>query len=121
MPYKDKAKNSELKRLRYQQTKELWRKRQIVSRNATKSYIWEIKKNSTCKCGVSHPAAIDFHHRDPKEKDIDVSQMVSDKWSKTRIDIELAKCDIMCSNCHRILHYELLRNEREPNNQFMCL
>jgi len=52
-------------------------------------------------CGlVDNPAVYDFHHRDPKEKDVGISQAKS--WAA--IEKELEKCDLVCSNCHRKLH-----------------
>jgi len=35
-----------------------------------------------------------------------VSYMVRQKLSRQRILDEIAKCDILCANCHRKLHYE---------------
>jgi hypothetical protein len=67
----------------------------------------EYKSTLKCsKCGFSHPAALDFHHLDPAKKDIAVSQMVANGNGWNRIMEEVAKCIVLCSNCHRILHYE---------------
>jgi predicted DNA-binding protein YlxM (UPF0122 family) len=57
------------------------------------------------KCGYNKCiAALDFHHRDPNEKEFSVSKYQNLSWLK--IMIELDKCDLLCSNCHRELHYE---------------
>jgi hypothetical protein len=45
--------------------------------------------------------ALEFHHRDPKEKDPSWSR----GWSLSKLKIELDKCDILCANCHREIHY----------------
>ena len=45
--------------------------------------------------------ALEFHHRDPKEKD----PFWSRGWSLPKLKIELEKCDILCANCHREIHY----------------
>jgi len=75
----------------------------------TKSLIdWfnEIKKNLKCdNCSESRFWVLDFHHRDPKEKDIEVSTLVR-KGNKQKILDEMAKCLVLCSNCHRDLHYQ---------------
>jgi hypothetical protein len=47
-----------------------------------------------CKC----PAALDFHHMSGKEFSI------SSKSSWKRIEAELLKCVLLCSNCHREVH-----------------
>ena len=56
------------------------------------------------KCGESHPATLDFHHRNPEEKELDLgSANCTRSWDI--ICAELDKCDLLCANCHRILHY----------------
>ena len=58
---------------------------------------------SCVECGESHPACIDFHHeRDDKEAN--VSGLIR-KASKERILAEIAKCEVLCSNCHRKRHW----------------
>ncbi len=57
------------------------------------------------RCGYDkHPAAIDFHHRDPQTKQFNISRMPHEGYSQKRILNEIKKCDIICSNCHRIEH-----------------
>ena len=79
-----------------------------TDRWVTKKINSIIYKGSKClDCGLSYPeepyVIFDFHHRDPSEKDVD--------WSKLRlksydnIKIELDKCDLLCSNCHRKRHH----------------
>lgn len=75
-------------------------------------WLEELKTGLQCmKCGFSHPAALDFHHRDPKDKLYEVSVMPLRSIGKKKILAEIAKCDVMCANCHRIHHY----NERKGN------
>lgn len=68
-------------------------------------YVWEYKKTHPCKCGASHPACIDFHHRDPTQKKDGISDLVKRGASQRRLLEEINKCEIMCSNCHRIHHW----------------
>ena len=71
-----------------------------------KDWFADFKKSLSClKCGEDHPAALDFHHRNPLEKDMEVSNLIS-KGNKQKILDEISKCDVLCSNCHRKLHYE---------------
>ena len=46
----------------------------------------------------------DFHHRVAKDKVAELSSLWCKKWET--IQEELDKCDLLCSNCHRIRHYE---------------
>jgi biotin operon repressor len=50
-------------------------------------------------------ASLEFHHRDPNEKEFTVSHNQSRSWDKLKKEID--KCDLLCSNCHRELHYNL--------------
>lgn len=50
--------------------------------------------------------AIEFHHMDTTEKEVEVSQMNS--YSKERIVSELEKCLMLCANCHREIHEGLI-------------
>lgn len=55
-------------------------------------------------CGNSFPDCVyDFHHLDPKEKDLNPSAAI--KLSEERMMQELNKCVMLCSNCHRIRHF----------------
>ncbi len=50
--------------------------------------------------------ALEFHHKNPNEKDFSIGgQGYTRNWEK--IKIELDKCDLLCSNCHREEHYKL--------------
>jgi predicted HNH restriction endonuclease len=67
----------------------------------------EYKKSLSCeRCGFSHPAAIQFHHRDPKMKDFDVGNAAKSGLSFERILAEIAKCEVLCANCHAIEHWD---------------
>ena len=59
------------------------------------------------RCPEKDVACLEFHHRDPTQKDINVSAFVR-RWSIERLSVEIAKCDVLCANCHRKHH----RDER---------
>jgi hypothetical protein len=108
MPYKDKERQLEAQKEAYRKNPDPYNFRQAERRKAARDYIWAIKCKSKClKCGEDHPATLDFHHRDPTQKEITAVKMVANKYSEKRINEELEKCDILCSNCHRILHHEI--------------
>ncbi len=67
------------------------------------AYAWSVKESSCCKeCGESRPEVLTFHHRDPADKVMGVSG-----WSGSlaRLKAEIAKCVILCHNCHSYFHY----------------
>lgn len=54
-------------------------------------------------CGVvDDPAIYDFHHPDPAQKEISFG---STHRSFESLVLELDKCILLCSNCHRKTHY----------------
>jgi len=60
-------------------------------------------KNVPCMdCQKRFPACVmDFDHRDPTTKRFGIAQMVSTgTWEE--FDAEVAKCDVVCANCHRL-------------------
>lgn len=60
-----------------------------------------------CKlCGVDnlHMACYCFHHRNKKDKKCSIgSLLITPNFDK--IKKELDKCDLLCANCHALLHW----------------
>lgn len=55
-------------------------------------------------CGNKFITAVyDFHHRNPEEKEYSISDRV-DHATIEELKKEADKCDLLCSNCHRIRH-----------------
>jgi len=52
-------------------------------------------------CGEDDPIVLEFDHIDPKEKYMAISAMVRDNHSIKSIEAEIAKCQVLCANCHR--------------------
>jgi predicted HNH restriction endonuclease len=57
-------------------------------------------------CGIEYNGnngcIFDTHHTNPKEKDFDINRIRN--WKK--IEQEIKKCDLVCSNCHRLIHFK---------------
>jgi hypothetical protein len=108
MPYKNKTEQLIAQKQHYADNRKDYKWRQQERREAARNYINDIKKRSSCKnCGNNNYIVLDFHHRDKNLKEITANEMVANKYSPSRIDLELEKCDVLCSNCHRIVHHEL--------------
>lgn len=58
------------------------------------------------KCGYNKcSAAMDFHHIDPKTKEMDLSKAFTKlRRSFDSLIPELKKCELLCCRCHRELH-----------------
>ena len=73
-----------------------------------KQWLKDYKKTLECEeCGENHPACLDFHHTDPQEKEFAMGR-VNKFLSIKLLQDEIAKCRVLCSNCHRKKHW----NER---------
>ena len=65
----------------------------------------DFKSGLCCQqCGENRHWVLDFHHLDSSTKDKDLSLLIR-SGSKKRVEEELKKCIVLCSNCHRDLHY----------------
>ncbi len=72
----------------------------VERQRAFKIRAIEYKGGKCVICGYSAcPAALDFHHVDPMCKDLNISQCKSLNFD--RIKVELDKCVLLCSRCHR--------------------
>lgn len=111
MAFKDKAKaaayNKEYKAVWYKENRKRLIAKDRERRIELRKWFNGFKLTLKCeRCSFSHPAALDFHHKDGEEKENCVTTLVGLGYCKERILEEIAKCEVLCSNCHRILHYE---------------
>lgn len=74
------------------------RKRRTEQRRLVFDYL---KVHPCVDCGNSNPIVLEFHHvRGVKEAN--VGSLISGGYSDETIFSEIAKCDVVCSNCHKI-------------------
>lgn len=88
----------------YEKNKPLLLEKQRLKKRERKLQAIEYLGGLCVSCGHSHhPAVFEFHHRNPAEKDRDPSKLLNATWE--RLKAELDKCDLLCANCHRMLHH----------------
>jgi hypothetical protein len=78
---------------------------QRISRRAKSARVAAARANGCVDCGESHPACLDFHHLDPKQKSENINYMLRNNRTWPTIEAEIAKCVVLCSNCHRKRHH----------------
>lgn len=90
--------------------------RDAARRSACKTYVDKIKAKTPCAdCGERFPAiCMDFDHLKGKNKS--VSGLVSGAYRLELIKEEIAKCEIVCSNCHRLRTKRRKQNHAPINN-----
>lgn len=78
-----------------------WAKKRVQS---NRELVWEYLLGHPCiRCGETNPVVLEFDHRDPTEKVDHVSRLInSPRCAKSALMAEIAKCDVLCANCHRI-------------------
>ena len=75
------------------------RKQDLQNKRRQENVLWvrKYKELFGCPCGEKDWRCLDFHHLRDKEKN--VADMTG--LSKENLFKEMAKCIILCSNCHR--------------------
>jgi len=72
-----------------------------------REWILGIKASLKCsRCGESRPMCLDFHHLDGSAKEYNIATMIGKHHPKERILNEIAKCSVLCRNCHAVEHWE---------------
>ena len=76
----------------------------LNQKNRNLAIVNEARSCGCRKCGDKRFYVLDFHHRNPEEKAGVIAHMIKSASEKGLI-AELAKCDVLCANCHREFHY----------------
>ena len=110
------AANKERDWSQYQSKLDGYALQRLRSRKAEIVREWKAERGCQ-RCGEMHPATLDMHHRDPttkhprlKRKNQGVNRRTGGYfWRDLSFEdlvVELEKCDVLCSNCHRKERYE---------------
>jgi hypothetical protein len=79
--------------------------RTLQRRARLRSWANERKREEGCRsCGEDDPGCLDFHHRTAAEKRMALTEMITHGYGRETLRAEIAKCDVLCANCHRIEH-----------------
>lgn len=97
--------NKEKSKAYYGRNKETHKARTAESKaKSIKRNQWHVlihlSENPCARCGEDDPVVLEFDHcRGDKEKNI--ADAVKNGWSLERLQAEMDKCQILCSNCHK--------------------
>lgn len=70
-------------------------------------FVKNLKKDFKCEiCSINDFRVLDFHHKDDSNKEFNIGDVSRLGLGKEKIIAEIAKCKVLCANCHRILHYK---------------
>jgi hypothetical protein len=88
----------------YAKNRDRYKKMVKDSKRRKLEWFEQYRKDKCCsKCTEKRWYVLDFHH--VNEKVDGISSMVNNNVGIDRIIKEIAKCNILCSNCHRELHH----------------
>lgn len=80
-----------------------------TQRQELKNYVNKVKENPCMDCGNQyHPCQMDFDHISNKIRA--VADMVRRAVSLETLKAEIDKCELVCSNCHRLRTHNRLNN-----------
>lgn len=69
---------------------------------------WECIQSRGGKCEIcgydKNISALEFHHKDPNEKDFQLDIRHFSNHTISKLKSELDKCILVCANCHREIH-----------------
>ena len=89
-----------LTRNHYENNKRQYLDKNLLSFQMRREFTRQLKNRPCADCGVIYPYYVmDFDHREDEIKRCGLSETY--KLSINAIKSETAKCDVVCSNCHR--------------------
>jgi hypothetical protein len=109
MSYKNKEDQAASARRHYEANKEKMKARAVEhrrnNRKKIQAIIQDAKSVPCADCGIKYPYYVmDFDHRGDKEFNIGGFSKAQVHTAE-KILAEIAKCDVVCSNCHRERSY----------------
>lgn len=105
MPYTSTVDRRAASRRHYERNAAAMKERAAVHREAMRErnrvYVAEIKRVAPCAdCAISYPPYVMQFDHFGEDKDRDVASLAGATVSLARLKAEIAKCQVVCANCH---------------------
>lgn len=79
------------------------RERMRVRRGEFRAKLTAIKESTPCTdCGIQYKHYVMEYDHISDDKLMNVTHLLTGSWSWKTIEKEIAKCELVCANCHRI-------------------
>ena len=101
----------EYKRTHYYNNKDAHYKRNLKTKDKLYEIISLEKSKGCLMCDENFHKCLEFHHLEKNDKIDTISTLKRNGSVKKLID-ELKKCVLLCSNCHRKVHYNTEFNDK---------
>jgi hypothetical protein len=93
--------------------------RVVTRQRATLDLLRDLRRVPCADCGGAFPPFVmDFDHRDPREKSFQVTDAGALLKRRDVLLAEIAKCDVVCANCHCVRTYEGVRSGKLTPSRF---
>ena len=101
------------KSYRRKKCNDCWFEQYKGNRKKIRAQIDEYKSKQKCEiCGFDDWRALQFHHKKGEDKLFEIGNAPQLGFSINKIKKEIDKCQVICANCHQILHHI----ERNPTD-----
>lgn len=101
MPYKDPAKQKAAQAAHFQANKARYADNHKAARERRRAKIRAAKAKPCADCGVEYPYYVMQFDHVGDDKVASISRMLlTASWAA--IEEEIAKCDVVCANCHAV-------------------
>lgn len=101
MPYSDPKKQREASLRHYYKNKEAILKKADTRRADRRAHVQQLKESSPCvDCGQFYRYFVMQFDHIGADKVADISSMISRRAPWKRVLEEIAKCELVCANCH---------------------
>jgi hypothetical protein len=109
MAVRDRAKQRAASRRHYEANRERVKARarehHVRVREDVRAWLLAYLRDHPCvDCGETNPIVLEFDHVGD-DKHFNIGEANSRRMSLKRVQIEVAKCEVRCANCHRAKTY----------------
>lgn len=104
VPHKDPAKRRQYARAHYEKHADVYKERAKLARTERRlriaRWIRELKSAPCTDCQIKYPYYVMQFDHARGQKEFGLHQASRVGMSRAKVEAELAKCDIVCANCH---------------------
>lgn len=87
----------------YQENRDRYYETAVRYRDELLRRVRDLKDVPCADCGLRFdPVCMDFDHLPGQPKVKSIARMVQSRVAWEKIEAEIAKCEVVCSNCHRL-------------------
>lgn len=92
------------------QRQKLVRDRRKKQQALLRAHVEAIKLERGCLCCPEREiVCLKFHHLEGEDKLLEICTIVRHAWSLKKLEEEIAKCVVVCGNCHDKIHAGILK------------